>query len=156
MRAPSACILGLALAASAGAHDFSAGPLMIERPWARATPPAAQTGAAYFTLHNSGDADERLVSVDAPIARRAELHAHQVENGVMRMRQVAAIVLPPGGQVALQPGGLHVMLIGLEAPLRVDESFPFTLTFERAGRVTIQISVQQGDGADHLGHSHGP
>jgi copper(I)-binding protein len=135
--------LSLVIVGTALGHEFALGSLRIDHPWARATPPVAQTGAAYLTLHNDGDEVDRLLSVEAPVSESVELHAHTMENGVMRMRQVPSVELPAGARVSLEPGGLHLMLIGLEAPLNDGNSFPATLTFERAGSVVVQIKVEK-------------
>mgnify|MGYP001333973401 CR=1 FL=1 len=145
----------------AAAHEIRAADLVIEHPWARASIGAARTGAAYMTIRNEGTAPDRLVAAASEVAETAELHTHVAEGDVMRMRPVAAIEIPPGGAVELRPGGLHLMLMGLRAPLREDEVFPATLTFERAGAVKIEIVVEApaargaaggAAGGQHRGH----
>lgn len=114
----------------------------IEAAWARATPPGAKTGAAYLTLVNEGDAPDRLVAAAAPVAARVELHAMEMTGGVMRMRPLPdGIALPPGETVTLGPGGTHLMLMGLESPLAEGGRFPLELTFERAGRQTVEVRI---------------
>jgi len=147
-------------AATAGAHDFTLGALTIGHPWARASAGPAPNGAAYLTVQNAGEAD-RLVAVSGDVAERVELHTHRMENNVMQMRQVDAIDVPAGGAATLQPGGLHVMLIGLKQPLKEGEHFPLVLTFEKAGEVSVEVTVEgvgsmgpQG-GAGHGGMHHG-
>lgn len=141
-------------------HDFKAGDLHIDHPWARATAPQQPNGAAYFTIANASAAD-RLLEAQSPVADRVELHTHDVDSaGVMRMRQVEAIDLPAGETTALEPGGLHVMLIGLEDRLVEGEAFPLTLVFEKAGAVEVEVAVEPvtygvGESAGHgQGHSH--
>ncbi len=144
--------------ATAFAHGYKAGPIDIDHPWARATAPSAPTGAAYFALHNTGKEDDRLVSASTPVAEKAELHTHLMDNGVMKMRPVNAVEVATGSQTVLAPGGLHVMLIGLKQPLVKGKAFPLTLVFEKAGPTTVQVDVQgagetapahQGHGEDH-------
>jgi periplasmic copper chaperone A len=155
-----AAIGALVTIGTAHAHDFKAGDLHIDHPWARATAPQQPNGAAYFTVANEGAAD-RLLEAQSPVADRVELHTHDVDSaGVMRMRQVEAIDLPPGETTALEPGGLHVMLIGLENRLVEGEAFPLTLVFEKAGAVEVEVAVEpvtygvgESDGHDQ-GHSH--
>src|ERR1700754_3488725 len=103
----------------------SAGKVSVETPWARAS--AGTTGAAYFTLKNQGDADDRLVAVSTPAAGKAELHTMTMEGDVMKMRPVDGIPVAAHGTAELKPGGLHVMLMELKAPLKQGESFPLTL-----------------------------
>ncbi|GAB4365407.1 MAG: hypothetical protein Kow00114_22630 [Kiloniellaceae bacterium] len=137
----------LAAAAFAGfgsgarAHDFTLGALKIDHPWARASAGPARNSAAFMTIHNAGDAD-RLLAAAADVSERVELHTHMMEGNVMKMRQVEAIEVPANGTAELQPGGFHVMLIGLKAPLKEGESFPLTLTFEKAGTITLDIAVE--------------
>ncbi|CDK97461.1 conserved exported protein of unknown function [Magnetospirillum gryphiswaldense MSR-1 v2] len=114
--------------------------IAVEKPWARATAGQAANGAAYLTLvgQESGD---RLLSAASPVAETVELHTHLEEDGIMRMRPVESIAVPAGGRVELKPGGLHIMLIGLKAPLKEGRRFPLSLTFERAGRIEAEIPV---------------
>ncbi|WP_119167178.1 copper chaperone PCu(A)C [Algihabitans albus] len=146
------CLLALATA-TAIAHDFKAGAIHIDHPWARASVGMAKAGAAYMLLTNEGSEPDRLIKASAEVAEAVELHTHLMEEGVMRMRQVEAIEVEPGTPSALEPGGLHVMLIGLKQPLVAGESFPMTLTFEQAGEVTVEVSVE-AMGSDMGGHDH--
>ena len=132
---------------------------MVSEPWARASPGAVKNGAAFMTLMSHGEAD-RLISASAPVSEAVELHAHINDNGVMRMREIPAIDVPAGGTVTLKPGGLHVMFIGLKAPLTQGGSFPLALNFEKAGTITVQVPVKKvgamGHGSkDMSGHDHG-
>lgn len=150
------CALFLGLTAPALAGDYRLGDLRIEQPWARASIGQAKTGAAYLTLNNGGEAVDRLLSVATPAAKRAGLHTHLMDAGVMKMRPVEAIEVAPGAPTVLRPGGLHVMLMGLAAPLMEGESFPLTLTFEQAGAVEVEVRIQ-GIGAmePKMEHKHG-
>ena len=107
-------------------------------------------------LKNEGKTADRLLSAASPAAAKVELHAHINDNGVMRMREVNAIDLAPDATVKLAPGGLHVMLLGLTEPLKKGKAVPLTLTFEKAGSVTVEVAVQgAGDlKADHEGMDH--
>lgn len=129
-------VLLLVSAFSAKAADIA-----VEQPWARATPGRAPNGAAYFTLANTGSDTDRLVSVTTPAAARAELHTHIHAGTVMEMRPVEAIEVKPGERVTLQPGGLHVMLTGLKAPLKEGERMLLTLRFARGGEITVDVPV---------------
>lgn len=140
-----------------GAHAAQLGDIAIDQPWARASAGAAKSGAAFVTLRNGGTPD-RLTAASAPIADRTELHTHKKEGDVMRMMQVPAIDLPAGQEVKLAPGGLHVMFMGLKAPLKAGDKFPLTLTFEKAGKITVEVAVQpitSMGGGDSGGHGHG-
>jgi copper(I)-binding protein len=141
----AAAALGIAavLASPASASDTQVGDLRIEHPWARATPGRAPNGAAYMTLVNEGSEPDRLLSVSSPVAERAALHGHRMVSGVMEMRRVEALEVVPGSPVVLRPGGLHLMLMGLKAPLEEGERFPLTLTFKRAGPVEVEAVVEK-------------
>lgn len=152
MRTLTLAALMMVAAGGALAHGFKAGAIEIDHPWARATAPSAQNGAAYLVLNGTGRESDRLVSAATPIAEKAELHTHLMDNGVMKMRPVDAIEVTPGSPTALQPGGLHIMLFGLKQPLAKGKAFPLTLTFEKAGSVTVQVDVE-GAGAGAPSHT---
>jgi len=115
--------------------------LEVTNAWARATPAKAENGVAYLTIR-SPSAD-RLVSVSSPVAKKAELHTMEMSGMVMKMRPVAGLDIPAGQPVTLKPGGQHVMLLGLDAPLREGQSFPLTLTFEKAGTRTVTVAIEK-------------
>jgi copper(I)-binding protein len=107
--------------------------------WARATPGGATNGAAYLTLISpTGD---RLTGVTSAAAGEAQLHEMTNDGGVMRMREVSGIDLPPGKSVTLKPGGLHIMMMGLKHPLQAGQSVPLTLQFEKAGTREVRAAV---------------
>jgi periplasmic copper chaperone A len=145
----AALTLGLAAAASQ-AHSFKLGEITIAHPYARATVAGQPTGGAFLTIENAG-ADDRLVSASAEVSKVVELHSMSMEGDVMRMRQLDSIALPAGKAVALKPGALHIMLIGLKAPLKEGDKFPLKLKFEKAGEVTVQVNVEAA-GASHEKH----
>jgi copper(I)-binding protein len=155
-----ALVLG-ALAGPAGAEDFRLGDIVVGSPWARATAANAKTGAAYMTVANTGNTEDRLVNAASPVAERVELHTHAMDGDIMRMRRIAALEVHPGEPAIFQPGGHHVMLFGLKAPLREGQSFPLTLVFERAGSLEVRVAVQRAGAAapkehapGHGGHGH--
>ena len=124
------------------AHEFKLGAITVGHPYARATAPGQPNGGAYLKLVNAGGADDRLVSVSADVARSVELHSMSMQGDVMHMRQVDAVEVPAGKTVELKPGGLHVMLLGLKAPLKEGEKFPVRLKFENAGELTVTVNVE--------------
>lgn len=107
--------------------------------WARATAPGQSNAAIYATIANTGAADQ-LVGV-ATGAGMAMLHANESKGGVARMRMIAAVPVPAQGRVSLTPGGTHVMLTGLKAPLAAGTQFPMTLRFAASGERTVDVSV---------------
>jgi periplasmic copper chaperone A len=115
--------------------------LEVTNAWARATPAKAENGVAYLTIR-SPTAD-RLVSVSSPVAKKAELHTMSMEGMVMKMRPLAGLDIAAGQPVTLKPGGEHIMLLGLNGPLRDGQSFPLTLTFEKAGAREVTVAVEK-------------
>ncbi|PZR08484.1 MAG: hypothetical protein DI532_21980 [Azospirillum brasilense] len=127
------------------------GTIGIEQPWARAAVQGG-TGGVFLTIRNTGTAPDRLLSASSPLPRAAELHTTVRDGDVMRMQPVQAIEIPAGGSVTLRPGGLHLMLVGLSAPMRMGEAVPVTLTFEHAGAITVQVPVQAAGATGPHGH----
>ena len=115
--------------------------ILVSDGWARASIGAASNSAAYLTITMDGDASDRLVAAATPVAERAELHDHLMEDGIARMRPVDAIDVVPGEPVTLEPGGLHIMLMGLAKKLEPGEMLPLTLSFEKAGDMEVELSV---------------
>ena len=113
--------------------ETAVGNLVVTSAWARATPPGANVGAAYVTVENRGAEDDTLVSAESPVAQSVMAHETAEENGVATMRPLAEPAIPAGGTLAMEPGGIHLMLMGLTAPLKKGESVPLTLTFAKAG-----------------------
>jgi copper(I)-binding protein len=148
----------LALAACGGDDDddnetpteesTTPGDIVILDPWIRAAAADESTGtnsAAFMTLQNQSDTDERLVSaaVSDTIASIVEIHETTVdENDVMQMRPVDGVSVPAGESVELRPGGLHIMLMGLQRNLDEGETVLLTLTFESGLEKTIDVQVR--------------
>jgi len=99
------------------------------------------TGAAYVTIENRGGADDALVAAKSPLAGTIEIHATVTEGAVAGMRRVEKFVVPAGASMAMAPGGAHLMLMQLSAPLREGALLPLTLVFERAGEVTLDVDI---------------
>jgi copper(I)-binding protein len=118
---------------------------VVTQAWARATSASAQTGAAYMTVH--GASADAVTGFSTPVADSAMLHRSQSVGGVMEMREVESLSLPPGKDVKLAPGGYHVMLMGLKHPLKPGEHFPLTVTFAHAAPVTVDVAVGRAGAA---------
>ncbi len=116
-------------------------PIQIDHPWARASAGAAKTGAAYLTITDQGQPDQ-LTGASTPIAASAELHESMDDMGMMKMRPIAGLTLTPGKPVKLAPGGYHLMLMGLKAPLKAGDTFPLTLQFTHAPPQTVTVTVE--------------
>jgi len=130
-------LIFLALGAASSA---AAEPLTITDAWIRATPPGARTAAAYLTIANTGTAD-RLLGGTTPAARSVEVHTHVDERGLQRMVRLAELGLPAGETVRLTPGGLHLMLVDVAAPLAAGASVTLSLHFAAAGTLELEVPV---------------
>ena len=115
----------------------------IDGAYVRAVPPGQSNSAAFMKISNKGAAAHALVGGSTPAAKAVELHTHTMDGGMMRMRQVEKIDLPAGETVSLQPGGLHMMLIGLQQKLVPMESIPVTLRFEDGSETTLKVPVHK-------------
>ena len=120
---------------------------MISDPWSPPLPPVSENGVAYLSLSNHEMKADRLVAASTPVADRVEFHTSVKSGSMMMMEKMQAVELPAHGNVALEPGGRHIMLIGMKSPLKKDTSFPLTLTFEHAGTVTVDVIVRPPAGA---------
>jgi copper(I)-binding protein len=149
------------LAAPVRAEEVKAGDLVISQAWSRATPGGAKTGGGFLTLENKGSAPDRLVAVSGDFAGKIEVHEMSVKDGVMTMRPLEnGLTIEPGKTVKLAPGGYHLMMLDLKAPLKQGDKLPVTLEFEKAGKVAVTLDVQgvgakgpAADGGKMDGHS---
>jgi len=131
------------------------GDVVVTSAWARATPPGVSVAAAYVSLRNDGAADDRLISAASPAAESVTLHNTAEENGAATMRPLADAMIPAGGVLEMEPGGPHLMLMDLSAPIKEGTSLPVTLVFERAGTVTVPVEVAPiGADSPSDGHEH--
>jgi copper(I)-binding protein len=136
------------------AHDYTAGSLKIDHPWARATPKGAGVGGGYMKITNNGNAPDRLLGGTAAIAGSFEVHEMKMQNGVMKMRPLAGgLEIKPGETVTLDPSGYHVMFVGLKKQLVKGDRFKATLDFAKAGKVAVDFVVE-GIGAKAPGDGH--
>ena len=122
----------------------------IEGAWARPTVPGQQAGGGFLSITSA--AADRLLGGSTQAAQQFELHTMAMKGDVMEMRQVDTIDLPAGKKVELRPGGLHVMFIGLKAPLKVGDKVPVTLKFEKAGELKVDFAVTNKPA--EAGHKH--
>ena len=117
--------------------------ITISDAYVRAVPPGQPNSASFMEIKNSGNVDHALVGGSSPVAEVVELHTHTMEGGMMRMRQIDKIDLPAGQRVTLQPGGMHVMLIGLKQQLRPDEHASITLKYEDGSETTLEAPIRK-------------
>lgn len=157
----AAALLFVVPAFAATAHEFKAGSIEILHPASKATLPGQPVGGGFFTIVNHGSEADRLVSITSPVSGDVQLHEMKMENDIMQMRRLPdGIDVPAGATVRLEPGGYHVMFMGISRPFKEGEMVPATLNFEKAGPVPVEFKVEafkasnaggQG-GSTHEGH----
>jgi periplasmic copper chaperone A len=135
---------GLAICASlaippARACEFFTSTLRITHPWTRATAPGATTAVVCMKIDEVIDAD-RLIGVDTPVAKGAEL---VINGAVSRLN----LPIPKGREMILGEEGTMVRLIGLNHPLLIARTYPFKLIFEKSGIVDVELNVDYLDPA---------
>lgn len=160
-------LLALSLFAATTAiadETVQVGDLEISGAFTRATLPNQPVGGGYLTITNTGDTDDRLVSGTTSIANALEIHEMTVENDIMTMRALPdGLVIPAGETVTLEPGGYHLMLMGLQEAIVIDSPVRVTLEFENAGAIELDLAVapagartapDQDHGAHHDAEEH--
>ena len=148
-RCPVAVVVAVIIAAAATgwlatvAPALGGVPIVVDNAWVRASIGDSKVSAAYLSIANRGEAADRLVGVASERASHTMLHRSVVVGGVMKMHHVDALEIPPGGSVRLEPGGFHVMLMGVSPRLETGERISLTLIFERAGEVKLPVPVRR-------------
>ena len=125
------------------AREFTLGSMTIVEPWSRELPPNAHNGAAYFRVENGGGESDRIVAARTEIADTVEIHTHEMDGGMMKMRRVESVEVPAGGEARFKPHGLHLMLFGLKEPLAGGRSYGLTVVFEKAGELDVSVEVRR-------------
>lgn len=130
--------------------------ITIEDAYARSSGPSAKTGAAFFVIKNTGHDEDRLIGATSDVAKLVELHTHIEADGIMKMRKDEdGFEVPAMGTHALERGADHVMLMGLNGPMLQGETFDVTLTFEKAGEITVTVPVDLERTPEHGAMDHG-
>ncbi|MDA9022872.1 copper chaperone PCu(A)C [Alphaproteobacteria bacterium] len=128
---------GLSVPALAGPED-----VVVENAWSRASIGMNRPGAAYMTIRNTGDEPVTLIGLATPLAMMPEIHETKTNaEGVSSMSPAGEIAISPSVGVALEPGGLHVMLMRLQEPMTEGDTFPLTLLFDGGGEVTVEVPI---------------
>jgi copper(I)-binding protein len=149
-----------AMATPVPAEPYKAGAIEVVRPWSRATPKGATVAAGYGTIRNTGAAPDRLLGGSIEAGRRLEIHTMEMDQGVMRMRELKhGLEIKPGQTVELRPGAFHLMFVDLARPLQKGDRVKGTLVFEKAGKVDVDYVVEaigaqptHGQGGAKRGH----
>jgi copper(I)-binding protein len=148
-------LLAAGLLFSAGVLAGAADNISVQDPYVRLAPPNAPATAAFMVIKNSSDKDAKVVKADNPVSRVSELHTHINDGGVMKMRPVPAIEVKAKGEAVLKPGGLHVMMIDLKAPMKEGDSVPITLTFDDGSSKQVDAKVVKPSAAPmQMDHKH--
>ena len=134
-------LLAAGLMVSLGALAGAADSVTVQDPYVRLAPPNAPATGAFMVIRNGGDKDIKVVKASNPVSKITELHTHLNEGGVMKMRPVPAIDVKARGEAVLKPGGLHVMLIDLKAPMKEGDIVPITLTFDDGSSKQVDAKV---------------
>lgn len=125
------------------AHSFTLGDLVIDHPYARATPPNAKVAGGYLTITNNSDEADRIIGASARFADHVEIHKMEITNDVMKMSPVpGGLEIPAGGTVELKPGSFHLMFMSISTPLNEGDVQTITLEFEKAGKVDVDLNVE--------------
>jgi Uncharacterized protein conserved in bacteria len=139
-------------------HETMNDNITIEHAWSRATAPGAPTGASYATITNKTDNDITLTSVNSDVAEKIEMHGMKMEGDLMKMFTLEEpLVIPANSSLDIVPNGIHVMLIGLNKPLVVDEHFDMTFNFSNGDSLTTQVNIYKSEEhsmKSHKGMSH--
>lgn len=123
------------------------GLINISEPWSRMTARSVNVGGVFANFINNSRQDDVLISASSSRAQSVQMHESIHDNGMMRMREVkGGIALPKGQVVELKPGGLHIMLIGIKTPLKVNDQFDLRLNFKNAKSQIVTVKVNNGVG----------
>jgi copper(I)-binding protein len=131
-------LVGGANAGLAGSEDVT-----VDGAWSRASIGTSRPGVAYMTIRNTGDDPVTLTGIRTEVAMMPEVHRSSTnDQGLSSMAPAGEIMIAPGDSVALEPGGLHAMLLKLQTPMTEGESFPLTLVFSDGGEVTVEVPIR--------------
>jgi periplasmic copper chaperone A len=147
----TALALGLFLIAPLSrSESVGANHVMVEHAWARATVEGADVGVVYMSIVNEGPEGDALVSVTSPVSRAAQVHENRVDaQGMTEMRTLDRVEIPAHARIDLKPTARHVMLVDLKKPLIYKSTFPITLVFEKAGVVSVTVTVEKAGAMAH-------
>ena len=142
---------------AAAMQSYKLGQLVIEAPWARATPEGAQVGGGYLKITNTGKEADRLIGGSLSVATSVEVHQMSMTDGVMKMRKMEqGLEIKPGQTVELKPGGYHLMFNGLHEGLKQGQTIKGTLQFEKSDSIEVEFHVAPigAKGGETVGHMH--
>jgi copper(I)-binding protein len=143
LRSLTLTLLIAAISLTACGAGTSQAQIKVEDARARPVPLTGGNGAVYLRLVNTGGEADQLLGGSSPLAQAVEVHKTTTSQDVMKMKPIPSLAVPSGGQVELEPGGLHIMLVELKQPLAAGDRLPLTLRFEKSGELQLDIQVQE-------------
>ncbi|MEQ1715400.1 MAG: copper chaperone PCu(A)C [Hyphomicrobium sp.] len=146
--------LGLLAAIPATAHEGSSKGVTVAHPWVRASPGGSTLTAAFLEI--KAENADKLIGGSSPAAGRVEVHTHIMEGDVMKMRRVDTLDIKAGESRVLKPMGDHIMMLDLKAPLKEGDLVKLTLTFEKAGPIEVDATVEPVGAMGPHGMDHQP
>ncbi len=135
-------LAALALSACASSQQTSNRGITVTDAWARPSPMMDRAGVVYMVLQNNSSVDDKLLSAQSDVAKTIELHETKQSGDMMEMSPIPNIPLPSNGKAELKPGGMHMMLVGLNRELKAGDKINFTLFFDKAGQVPVTVEVR--------------
>lgn len=117
--------------------------IIFQNPTIKTTPPGITNSAAYFTIINNGEKDITLIDVASDAAQRVEMHEHVVSNGAMKMQKMGPLTIPAKGSVSFQPGGSHIMFIGVTNNIKSGDKIDITFSFDDGTNKTISTTAKK-------------
>lgn len=127
--------------------------LEVEQPWVRSVPPVSPNTAGYFMLHNNGEQERVLVAVSSDVASSVEMHTVVEQDGGMSMQQLQEVKIAADDCVMFEPGGNHIMFIGLKQPLKEGDEVKLTLQFKDGESLSMLLPVKRSQEETHQ-HQH--
>jgi copper(I)-binding protein len=135
------------------AHSFTKGDILVDHPWTRATPGEASVGVGYVKITNNGSAADRFTGGTLDGAEALEIHEMKMDGDVMQMRHLdKGLEIAPGATIELAPGGNHLMFMGLKKPIVAGENRKGTLSFEKAGAIDVEFTVEKAGATESGEH----
>jgi len=132
---------GIVTACVEAFNGSSGSGLQVKDAWARPGQMGG-TSAVYFVIDNNGEADT-LLSAASQTAGATELHMSKMDGDKMMMQPQESVPVPANGEVAFEPGGLHVMMVDLKSEVKAGDKLTLTLTFEKAGMIQTEATVRE-------------
>ena len=132
-----------ALVLSACGTESTGPKISVEDAWARPVPAAGGNGAVFFRLVNAGNEADQLIGGESPVAGAVEVHRTTMDEGVMQMEHIPGLEVPAKREVLLEPGGYHMMLIGVNTSHAPGDTLPITLRFEKSSEIQMEVQVRE-------------